>query len=409
MVTQQKHLRENGPENGGDVVQMTPFASGSDIASVRRSGGSLSNVPYVLSENASHYDEIMKNRRESAFDLSKAEDRKRYSEVIKASFDDKQKASELAAYRLYTLTNDIMPSKFAMAAFLSVDLSPDELPLIERPRSKNFQRFAVRSVSYDGGHLSDQWQTTKAAEQFELETIGTDKIEYPITDIRTGDVSAVEGVNEAMRYDMDMKVDNLALTNMDAASAASGLQALMSIHPDIDVANIPDLNYLDLNGSDAGLLTLAKLKTILNHIALLQSAYEYEGLQLKTVFLSPQNVRDSWDFTSLVANTGGIGPKDLVPEAVRESIFNTGSFMNAFGYRMNWVPNSRIAKGRMYFVFNKPIGWMFTKKSMDRIIRWDETNSPDHAERNQGEVLMKRVLAFVRPDVWAHRIVIVDV
>jgi hypothetical protein len=157
---------------------------------------------------------------------------------------------------------------------------------------------------------------------------------------------------------------------------------------------------------------LDKLKQILNHIALLQSAYATEGLVPTAIMMSPQNVRDAWDFVSLVSGVAGnepVLPKNTVPNSVREQIFATGGISNAWGMSLRWVPNSQIAKGKMYVFFNKPLGWMFTKTSLDRVLTWDESNSPDHAESNTGELLWKRVLRFYVPDLFKHRIVIIDI
>lgn len=379
-----------------------------------RMGEDCGNIAYMLPGNVPVVNALVKNRIENGFDLEKEEDRLEYASRLRLTTDSQQAREEMAAFRTFTITNDVMASPFALAAFLITDLSPDELPMIERPRSRNHQRFTVRSQSIDGGSRQAQWSTTKSVATFELESVATDRVNYPIMDIQQGDISESQNINVELQYDMDMKIDALALANVDALQAATGLRALMSFHPSVQQANVPDGNYLDLDAAFPGnpdVLTIDKLKAILNHIALLQAAFP--GLTIQTIMASPLNMRDSWDFIDLVSGVGsateGVAPGSTVPKGLREQIFNGGGMItSAWGFNWTWTTNTQIAKGRMYVFMNKPVGWMFTKRSMDRTFVWNESNSIDHAESNMGEVLMRRVFSFVTVDLWKFNILIID-
>ncbi len=381
-----------------------------------RKGEDCANVPWINPDNHETLNTMVKSRIDNTFDMSKPEDRAEYRKRLIATGHSAQAAEEMAAYRTFEITNDVMASPFALSAFQVIDLSPDELPMITRPRSRNLQRFTVRSQGIDGGSRQQQWQTTKAVSQYELDSLATDRLNYPLMDIQQGDISASEAINVELKYDMEMKIDALAKTNIDATSVDSGLRNLLSIHPAVNTSNLPDANHFDLNvpfPNNPGVLTIQKLKYILNQIALLQSAGGVlEGLTIQTVMLSPQNMRDSWDFIDLVSGVGsaqeGVKPEQTVTRETRQEIFKSGMFTSAWGYSWNWTPNSQIAKGKMYIFMNQPIGWMFTKQSMDKTYTWNDTNSPDHAEANMGEVMMRRILSFLRPDLWAYRIIIID-
>lgn len=400
----------------GDEITSSPIPVGL-VNDVRRGVREVADIPWVNPSNHDALQENVTTRNENRFDRSNPEHVREYADILRRTRDNPEAQRELAEYRRFELQNDVMASPFALAPFQVVDLSHDELPLIERPQSRNLNRFTVRTVSVEGRTREDQWKTTKSVETLELEALGTDKIEYPILDIQTGDVSVSDAVDEALRYDFDMKLDTLALANIDAAQTASGLRDLLNIHPKVVAANIPDTNYLDLDTAhpgNTGVLTIEKLKTLLNHVALLGAANGFgaaESVTISTIILSPQNMRDPWDFTNLVSGFSGgdaVEPKETVPTGVREQIFANGMFSSAWGFNWSWTPNSQIAKGRMYVFMTQPLGWLFTKQVYDQVLRWDENNSPSHAEINQGQVMFRRVLSFYVPDLWQHRVVIID-
>lgn len=390
-----------------------------DIASVREGKADLEDLPWMLHENRGHARRMLNNYRENAYDRSNPQHVKEFASLLKAVAADtmagegrESKASrELASYREFELTNWVMATPFALSAFQAVNLSADELPLIKRPRTRNLQRFTVRAMGQDGGARMDQWRTTLSAETLEMEMIATDRIQYPLIDLQQGNVNQLDYIQTELTYDMEMKIDVMALAAIDASKTTSGLRDLLSVAPLIDPLNIPDKNYLDLSGSDPGVLTIAKMKTILNHLALFGAVGDAEhAVRIQTIMLSPQNLRDSWDFVSLVMNsfngTTDVKPINTVPSAVRDSIYQTGMFTSAWGYNWNWTPNGRISKGRMYVFTDKPLGWMFTKSEFDKVIEWKD--DPDHIEQNMGEIMYRRALTFVVPDLWKYRILIID-
>ena len=408
------------PDSQGITVRPLP---GAELASCRllnprRRGGqevaSMHDVSWIPHWNAEIFDQRLEVARDRIFDRSNPQEMEQYRNLCMAAARDprSQAASELAAYRQFELNNDVMASEFALTAFQNINLSADELPSIIRPRGRNFQRFTVRTIAQDGGARQDQVRTTKAFESFEMDMLATDKVEYPLFDIQQGEVEGVEIANRELQYDMDMKIDKLAQDNIDGAKTVSGLRDLLNIHPLIDVANLPDTNYLDLTGVDtAGVLSIGKLKTILDHVARF-GAVPGDGvgetLSMSSMIISPQNIRDPWDFVSLVSGFGGgddVEPAQTVPNSVRDSIFNTGMFTSAWGHNFSWLPNGRISKGKAYVFFSQPLGWFFTKTEFDQTLTWD---GPDQREQNYGQTMQQRVVRFVTPDLWLHRILIID-
>lgn len=418
------HQREmEGKFPNSEKVTASPLKYSADgyIGAVRSGEIAADSVPWMLPYNKQEIDESRQEFLEGRFNRRDAGDLAAYRKLIKdagQAMADQDNANpairELAEYRTFEITNDVLATPWSLSAFMTIDLSPDELPLIERPRGFNLQQFTVRSTALDGSTVRGQWRTTKSVEGIEMEYISTDRIEYQLIDLQQGDVSQVDDVNTRLQYDLEMHIDGLAKDNIDAAKMTSGLRDLLSLHPKIDVDNLPDTNYLDLNALHPGndnVLTIAKLKTILDHVSKFGSAGGADQpISISTIFISPQNIRDPWDFVDLVSGFSGGNPqpKDTVLTSVREQIFNTGMITNAWGHTFSWTPNAQLAKGKMYVLTSQPLGWQFTKTVFDKMLKWDESVSPTHADRNIGEVLFKKAMKFYVPDVWRHRVVIID-
>lgn len=385
------------------------------LRAVQRGLARMQDIPWVLQCNHGVGDEMASAKANGErFDRKDKISVDKYRKLIMlASEQNNQKAkAELASYRKFEITSDVMAAPWAMSAFQVVPLRMDELPLIERPQSRNLNSFTVTSCSIDGSVERMQWESTKAVETLEMGYISTPRVEYKLVDLQRGDVSQVDAVNWRLVYDLEMKMDTLARANIDSIAVASGLRATMSLHPLVIAANIPDKNYLDLSGyaspSAAGVLDILKLKAILLHINQFGSAGGADvPIQIANINVSPQNVRDPWDFIDLVSgwNGGAVQPVNTVPKGVREQIFNTGMMTQAWGNSFSWTPNAQLDKGEMYITTTEPLGWVFTKPEFDRMLVWDESNSPDHAERRMGEVMYQKTVKFVMPDEWRYRVV----
>lgn len=398
----------------GNRINGRLLPASSEVASIQQTGrGLLANVPWMLRQNADRLDRFRSESASEVFDRSKPEEREQLAAFIRSSLENSQRSSELAAYRSFEIQRDIIASMFALSAFQEVDLNPDELPLITRPQTQ--QHFGVRYTGQDGGFRNAQWTTTRQAEHIEMRTIATDKVGFPLQDIQLGTIQEFDRVNSQLRYDLEMKIDTEAKDAIDDLEAASGLRDLLTLHPQIVAANVPDKNYLDLTSTGtygtAHKLTLPRIKAILSHFAKLRATNlgPYGGINLQSIQISPQNMEDQWDFVDLVSGYSGgpdpVAPQNTVPTSVRDQIFAGGMMNSAWGFSWTTMPNSRLDTGRLYCFTNKPVGWFFTKKSMDRTLRWD---SPELQLANENFVAYQRVLQFATVAEWAINVLIVD-
>lgn len=395
----------------GERLQASPLppmemASASNPVPANRIQQSLK---WMLPDNARRRSQEMADNASRRFDWRhNQEHRETYSRLIRQSFEDRQKRKELAQYREFEILSDLFAIPFAMAPFQAINLSADELPLLLFPKARQY--FTVRYLGNDGGARQDQWRQTKDVEQHEMRTISTDKVEFPLVDIQQGNVNEMSTIQDQLRFDMEMQLDKEAQDVIDGLETDSGLRALLNLHPLINTANIPDRNHLDLSDGTQE-LTIGKWKSILDHVASFGQGVDPDrSLTISSVIMSPQNLRDQWDFVDLVSGFSGAGTvqpdtDEIILTSTREEIFNTGMMNSAWGFSWTSMANARLAKGRMYVFMNQPVGWFFTKTELDRLIIWD---GPDEVAENYGQIVWRRVYQFVTPDLWKHRILIVD-
>lgn len=399
-------------------INAEDIANISSLAEVKAGNADIKDIPFVLDENKTELASLISLHRDSKFDLKDSKEKRAYGELLRNAFSGDERGQDfvdLCNYMKFVINSDILASPWALSAFQVINLKPDELPLIEFPRTANFQHFGVKSVSLDGGTERDQWRETRDILQIDMEMVGTPRVEFSTRNLQIGDINAGKEVENKLKLDLDLHVDGLAKLNIDAAGVQNGLRDSLNLHPNIIPANIPDANMLDLTGSNPGVLTLDKLKQIIAHIQRFGFAGQVdETFQLKSMHISPQNLQDPWDYIDLVSGWDYTGtdptqtlPKHTVPSSVRDSIFNTGMITNAWGTKFSWVPNVQLAKGWLYCFTNKPLGWMFRKPQMDSFYIWDARTNPEYAINENGEVMAKRAVKYVTPDLWRQRILIV--
>lgn len=377
----------------------------------------INEVSGLLPGNVAVINELNEMRAKGKYDLNSLEERRSYSRFLKGTFGidaNESNVKDLNDYVSFVIDTDVMASPWALSTFQITPLRKDELPLIKFPRTRNLQRFAVNSAALDGTMTRNQWRETQDVLQMEMDMIGTELIEYSVANLQTGDINAGQALETEVMYDLEMKIDSLAKAQIDANAVASGLRDALSLHPNIVAANIPDTNYLDLSGVDAGVLTLDKLKQIISHV----SKFGYAGaadekFEISSIQISPQNLQDPWDFVSLVTGWDNSDanqdlPKNTIPSSMRDDIFNGGMITRAFGQTFSWMPNVQLAKGKLYVSTTKPLGWMFTKPEFDQFYWWDARTDSKYAVNNNGEMMAKKALKFYVPEAWRQRILVVD-
>jgi hypothetical protein len=415
-------LQESRLNNGKIEIS----AIGNEAASIPHSSKLLSkllkpsDLKSILPDNIKYIEKQIASLAEGRFDRDNEEDVERLRKLLMNAWGDSgtsvtpdsQKAwKELADYIEFELNYDIPAAPWCLGTFQQVNLQAGQLPLFKTPYS-DLERFTVRSMALDGTAEMAQWKSAREVSTIEMEYLSTPQVEFRDMDLQTGDVNQVDKYKTKLQHSLDMHLDALAKTNIDAALVVSGLRDMFNVETGIDSTVIPDTNYLDLTSVSYGAantITILRIKAILLHLLKFgMLGYADEKFTISNIQVSPHNAFDHWDFTDLVSDVTDADPATTVPTPTREAIFQTGAFINAWGNKFTMTPNPQLTKGRLYVFSTQPLGWVFYKPELDKFYMWDGRLVPALAMKNRGLMQMSKAVKIYVPDLWRTRIAIVD-
>lgn len=327
------------------------------------------------------------------------------SETLKASMNDKELHSELSAARMFRVNNDVLAHTFALSFLELSTLGDAEWPIVENDNiDKNFK---VTYIGENNGVPKKRVVERRATTQFTMNKITTEEYQFPLWNIQTGRIDKMAECEARIRYELDLKIDQLALTALDAADLSSGLRATLNLHPSIVSANIPDANHLNLNGVESpGDITVEKMKQILDYYERFGEDVQLDGemLRPKVIFISSTQKRQIWDFVDLVSGYDNTlpsrDPKNTIPTDARVEIYRSAKLEQMFGYKFSIVSRNTIPDGTAWISTNKPAGWFWQKPSMDLFLH---DNSMEMQKKNLNSVQMQKVIQFGLPSEWTYR------
>jgi hypothetical protein len=286
--------------------------------------------------------------------------------------NDPMKQRAMAAARLQVIGRFVLAHTWAGSFVDVVNLADNEQPVV-RTRTTPTGHQWVHWVAQNGGARKHRIPADETDTVFRMKKLTTREIEYPVApDINTGAdfLGRLADAQARAAYEMGLLLDADCKALLDAAALSSGLRATLDLHPSIVAASIPDINSMALSGvGTSGTMDIEKLKRILEYAVLFSQDAEEDGqpLTIRAIYLSTLQLRDWWDFTSLVSNTDGSvnDGKDTIPAGAVDEVFRTGKITQAFGQSFTLIPRNTIAKGTMYVAMNKPAGTMWVKPGMD--------------------------------------------
>lgn len=327
------------------------------------------------------------------------EKRRKYLEEV-ANGEHRQ---EVAGAIVENVNVDVLAHLFALGFFEVVTLGAADFPVIRT--TKRQSNFTIGYLAEDNGAPRRQRVDSLSHRSLNMTQVSTEKYEYPWRNLTTGFHDYAGEAQNELAYELDLKMDQLALDLMKSSKKASGLRATLNLHKSIIATNIPDANYLDLTSSGTygttGKWTVKKLQAIFSYINRFSADVEPDGspLKIKSIYMSSARLEDFWDFVDLVTgfDSSLTGPKDpvaTVPTSVREQIWNSGGIVSAFGNQFNLVPRNTLAADEVYISTNKPMGRLYVKPSMDVVER---DQSFELHERNLEAMAVRKVVQFDQP------------
>jgi hypothetical protein len=233
--------------------------------------------------------------------------------------------------------------------------------------------------------------------------------EFPIFNLQTGPMNYLNAAIARLTYELGLQLDKIALAMLKANKVASGLRNMLSLHPSIVAANIPDGNYLDLSAlPPTGKWSVEKIKRILDYaVRFTTDVQPLEGgdlsgpMEVLAVHCSSQRMRDVWDLAEIVAVIGTdvtgeprspqTAPTQTIDRDTRGAIWKSGKLESFLGRPFTLVPNNRLAGDEVYVAMNRAAGVLHSKPSFDGTFH---NQSAEMAAKNSESVFMRKCGVF---------------
>lgn len=323
--------------------------------------------PLLLPQNAALFGSKIKELEEA----KAAKTDQERSDFVKKMYAEGKEA-EYAAIRRENFNISVLPELVAGEIFEMKSLNADDRIMIG---STSNAEYSVRTIDHHANAPRDEWILRDSISTYDVYKVETDTVFYPRRSLVQGNLDAINQVNRdvdfAYRNEIDLDVWTLWLSIFDTFPAGTYLR-----HSRVNSGNLPTTNVI--NSSGEGAITVAVMKSLLEHVQLL-------GRRVRTIYVSPQDLPDIWDWTPVAVASGSVG--NVIPQSTHEGIFQSGVILQMFGYNINWKTVNTLATGTMYVTTDEPSGSLYYKPDFEEEIFVDKMIAKHVYGRNDFEGL----------------------
>lgn len=366
-----------------ESVRITPwgadrrkkFVSESAKRSTFLLGGAQSEVQSALEGSIEHFDD----------------GRQRYQELcVRADAGDSAAQQELQEIRIWSI-NNFLTANINYGSWLEIEnLGDSDIPMYENTLR---EEAIISFVGQDGGE--PRWQTilnhTKTPVPAFWLTSG--KFEYPLYDEYTGNISDRAKGNVDIAFDMDAKLDALLFGYLQALIGPFSLTGTKAnrvyvAHSRIKTANLPTSNLLTpADNTSSSIFRRSCLDVIVAYAWAWGNAFGDGQLRPAVVNIPSAHM------------TGFLDEIDVADpnNEYNKQVFEFGTVLTYAGIKWLFVADATLdpTLGRAYVRFNKPIGKLWTKTGLDKMI----TNEaqPEAQAQNLAWMLERKVFFAAFP------------
>lgn len=288
----------------------------------------------------------------------------------RADEGDGEAQQELQEIRVWSIQNMIYAGANYATFFEMDNLEGDDVPYIETTTPMPEGYDYVTYVGQDGGQ--PMWQAIKYWQKNPVTPfwLTSNEFEYPLIDEYSGEVADRSKACVDIAYDENMKLDFILFTYLQDLIGEFNLDGVPQSnvyvpHHRINPANLPSTNLLipaDAGtDTDTGLFRKSCMDCILKYAKQWgDNAFKDGPLRPVSVFIP------SLDITGFLEE---VRVSDPVND-YNVQIFEFGFVMNYAGQRWAFIADSTLDpnEGVAYVKFNKPVGKLWTKTSLDQLI-----------------------------------------
>lgn len=292
---------------------------------------------------------------------------------IRAAWADPEKMRELCGLRIQTESNYMRASSAYAENFFSVITLGDG----DRPAFQNEtrQEIDIGYVSQDGKTRLNKAVAPQDEYLIPLRPLSSDVVGYFTRDIYNGNITTAATRTVDIGFDLRRQYDKNAFTLLTAARGSGGALGTFdfgasgtkrnlrdaALHSGIVAANLPTTNDIVVAGNTAasGKFRLAVLRAIVQYAVAWGAGTFSDGDLFPTGMVFIPSIETA-------ALTNEITPNGSTNNPIANELMQ--KYLNFSYMGINWVlvPDATIPAGKCYPVFNKPVGYIYRKPSMDK-------------------------------------------
>lgn len=302
--------------------------------------------PTLLPVNASLIEPRLQALANARSKVSRDDRRK----TLMDTYGNEEKARAYAALRKEILSISVLPDLVASEIFELRPLAKDERILLQTTKRGEYN---VRTVDHHGGVPKDEWVFPDSQATYDVYKVSTDEVFYPVDSLIQGNLDASERVNEDLRFDYESKID-LDVWTLWLSTFGNFPAGTYDLHSRIATGNVPTTNIITVT-SEGG-ITLSVMKSLLSHMLLINR-------RIRTIYVSPQDMPDIWDWTPVAVASGSVA--DVINQPLHQQIQTSGVVNQLFGYNVQWKPLNTLAANAMYVTTDQPSGLLYYKPDFE--------------------------------------------
>lgn len=284
------------------------------------------------------------------------------AKFIREAIKDPSKRSQLNALRIETTQNYVLATADFASFFNVITLGEADVPAIQ---NETMHPVKVSYMAEDGQQVHTKIVKPQQETLVDLTTLTTDKVSYTLRDIYRGRVADVAQKTFNLAYDLSMKLDELLLTHLTAQIGSFDLTNVNKAartfvpHPSVRSGVLPTSNALQIGSvSGSTKFGFGTLDKIIDYAARFARCFADGDLQPTGDIIVPAH--------QIIGIADGVTVTASKQNDVAQEILRNGYFSVSYlGYTWRFIPNNVIAPGYCYPKFNKPLGNLYLKPSMD--------------------------------------------
>lgn len=319
-------------------------------------------------------------------------------DFLKAAATDPDKQRQLNEVRVFQIGTYVLP-KLVWGRFFEIEVLGEADQAVLYNDSKT--EITVGYIGDANKPKTIRVEPESTSSLIELKYLSTERVRFKVMDLMRGRIDDVAQRNFDLAFDMANKIDELQYTLLSTASGSGGAYGAFTTtgvksarsyikNSRVIASYLPSTN--DVNVGTPSTVTKFGVST-LDEIAKYANAWGdsfADGPLRPTgeIIMPPSDIEDiDDDITTTVASNV------FTDDVMKGGYYNGVAWK---GIPWKFTPVNTIPIGTCYPIFNKPVGKLFLKPSMDKYYKLESDRYP-HLDPNYAEEYVMKVVGFAIP------------